>query len=139
MVGFMNLKARSISSAFSSLAHLCRLRVMKTMSFCSQPLSATSVSKTGLFRSRLRASAMRCSLSLMLAGVNRAVNRQKQTVEYSRPVELAELDQAELEVARLLLGEGALELGDARLDLVGGGEVDARDVGGHHDAVWGEC
>lgn len=66
MVGFMNLNARSISSAFSSLAHLCRLRVTKTMSFFSQPLSATSVSKTGLPKSRRRASAICSSWSLML-------------------------------------------------------------------------
>ena len=64
--GFINLKVRSMSGAFSSLTHLCRLRVVKTMSLSSQPLSATSVSNRGLFRSRAQASTISSSWSLSL-------------------------------------------------------------------------
>lgn len=137
MVGFMNLKARSISSAFSSLAHLCRLRDTKTMSFSNHPLSAIWDSKAGLPRSALRAWAIRFSLSLILKSVNQ-VGRGSMDRGDLRPVELAELDQAELDGASLMLDEGLFELGDAVLEFLDRGEFDLGNVGGHHDEGSGQ-
>jgi hypothetical protein len=49
--GLVNLNMNSISGAFSSFTQVCKLRVVKTISFRRYPISAVSVSKTGLFRS----------------------------------------------------------------------------------------
>lgn len=49
-----------------------------------------------------------------------------------RPVELAQLDQTELDVAGLVLEEGLAKLGHATLDLLNGSELDGGDFNGAH-------
>lgn len=138
----MNLNDKSISSAFSSLTHLCRLRDTNTQSFWSHPLSASTVSNGGLFRSRRHASAILSSLSLRLFHVSLYFYfTSSRLVSFSggggertvRPVKPAELDQTEFDIAGLVLLKRLAQLSNAGLDIVGGRVLERRDLDGAHD------
>lgn len=68
----------------------------------------------------------RVNLSFLVAGK-----------KYSRPVELAQLDKAELDIAGLVLQESLLRGGDARRDLLERGELQFGELNTHDDE-WDE-
>lgn len=60
------------------------------------------------------------------------IGRKKKKFDV-RPVELAELDQSKLDIARLVLEEGFAEKRDAVLDGLDGRELQGGNVGFNHD------